>query len=232
MPTEPSGNTDVIRYAKMPNKIIAAHHRPNGEFLLWHSGCDGQVCWSGENSHSHVEDQKLGIPTRTSTYEQSAYSFHNNYYYGYMPLDLARLKKDFSRIEVRNRQHIRIAVGPERNERREAYLVVGHLKPPGDAIEYLFFDVETGYLLRRIRGGGGPDPFGPSLQQLDFWDYRDVGDGTKAPFLHIDQHFDEKSRESVTLIQDNVPIDDAVVARPKTSRQPPMSALRQSGSTP
>jgi hypothetical protein len=40
-----------------------------------------------------------------------------------------------------------------------------------------------------------------------------------VPFRHFNQHYDEKSDQSVSLVQNNVPIDDAVFAKPKTMRQ-------------
>ena len=71
----------------------------------------------------------------------------------------------------------------------------------------MYFDVENGLLVRRLNGN--PTIFGPNYQQIDFSDYRDVGTGTKVPFLHINQHYDERSRETVTLVQDNVPMTTA-----------------------
>ena len=215
MPLEPSGVTDVIRYARMPNKIIASHHATDGRFLLWLGGCDGQICWSGENSGAGIP---VGSdrPVRDSTYAQQARSFHNNYFYGYMPFDLEQFTSHHARLEVRSRQTIRLAIGPGEDVVRDTYLVVGYVKG-SDVPEYMYFDVENGLLVRRLNGN--PTIFGPNYQQIDFSDYRDVGTGTKVPFLHINQHYDERSRETVTLVQDNVPIDDSVFLKPRTVRR-------------
>jgi hypothetical protein len=218
MPMEPSGITDVIRYAKLPDKIIANHSRTDGTFLLWLNGCDGRVCWSGENSHTRVPDEVNGLPIADSTYDRQARAFHNNYFYGYMPLDLSRLKGDYGRLEVRNKQQMVHAIGPGADVKRDVYFVIGHPRPGDDTLEYLYFDAENGLLLRRTSVGNA-NPFGPGSQQVDFSDYRDVGDGTKVPFLHLDQHFDEKSREVVTIVQDNVPIDENAFVKPKTTRR-------------
>lgn len=215
MPLEPSGVTDVVRYAKMPDKIIASHAKTDGRFLLWLGGCDGRTCWSGENSGAAIpvgEDRPVG----ESTYERQARNFHNNYFYGYMPLDLDRLKSHHSRLEVRGRQTIQLAIGPGEDVERDTYLLVGYVKG-SDVPEYMYFDVENGLLVRRLNGN--PTIFGPNYQQIDLSDYRDVGTGTKVPFLHINQHYDERSREAVTLVQDNVPIDDSVFNKPKTVRR-------------
>ena len=40
-----------------------------------------------------------------------------------------------------------------------------------------------------------------------------------VPFLHINQHYDERSRETVLLVTDNVPIDDSVFTTPKMMRR-------------
>jgi photosynthetic reaction center cytochrome c subunit len=218
MPMEPSGVTDVIRYAKLPDKIIANHSRTDGTFLLWLNGCDGKICWSGENSHTRVPDEVNGLPIADSTYERQARAFHNNYFYGYMPLDLARLKGDYERLEVRDKEQIVHARGPDADVKRDVYFVIGRPRPGDDTLEYLYFDAENGLLLRRT-SVGATNPFGPGSQQVDFSDYRDVGDGTKVPFLHLDQHFDEKSREVVTIVQDNVPIDESAFVKPNTTRR-------------
>jgi hypothetical protein len=215
MPQEPSGVTNVIRYAKMPNKIIANHSRKDGRFLQWMGGCDGQACWNGETAASAIpvgEDR----PINRSTYERQARAFHNNYFYGYMPLDLEQLKSQHARFVVRGRQTIMHAIAPGQDVKRDTWLMEGYVTAE-DVPEYMYFDVETGFLLRRLNGN--PTIFGPNYQQIDFSDYRDVGTGTMVPFLHINQHYDERSRETVLLVTDNVPIDDSVFATPKTMRR-------------
>jgi hypothetical protein len=215
MPLEPSGITDVVRYAKMPDRIIASHQKTDGTFLLWLGGCDGRTCWTGENSGAAIpvgQDRPVG----ESTYERQGRNFHNNYFYGYMPLDLERFKSHHSRLEVRSRQKIKLAIGPGEDVERDTYLMVGYVKD-SDVPEYMYFDVENGLLIRRTNGN--PTMFGPNYQQIDLSDYRDVGTGTKVPFLHINQHYDERSREAVTMVQDNVPIDDSAFAKPKTIRR-------------
>lgn len=215
MPLEPSGVTNVIRYAKMPDKIIANHSATDGRFLLWMQGCDGRGCWAGENAGARIPVGR-DRPVTDSTYERAARTFHNNYFYGYMPLDLERFTSHHSRLEVRSRQKIVLTIGPGKNVPRETYLVLGFVKG-SNVPEYMYFDVESGFLVRRINGN--PDVFGPNYQQIDFSDYRDVGSGTMVPFLHINLHHNEKSRETVLLVQDNVPIDDSVFTKPKTARQ-------------
>jgi hypothetical protein len=216
MPLEPSGVSDVVRYARMPDRIIANHQKTDGSFMQWLGGCDGKSCWNGEASGAGIP---VGAdrPITESTYERQARSFHNNYFYGYMPLDLARLKAHHSKLEVRSRQKIMLTIGPGKDEVHDTYLVVGYVKD-SDVPEYMYFDVDSGLLVRR--SNGTPTIYGPNYQQIDFSDYRVVGSGTKVPFLHINQHYDEKSREIVTLVQDNVPIDDSIFAKPRTVRSP------------
>ena len=69
--------------------------------------------------------------------------------------------------------------GIESVNNRDAYLVVG--VPQGDSPESLYFDTQTGLLLRKQTVL--PTPIGDSPFQMDFDDYRDTGSGVKFPFL-------------------------------------------------
>jgi len=61
---------------------------------------------------------------------------------------------------------------------RDAYLVVGF--PEGDLPEQLFFDTQTGLLVRKETATA--TAFGDYTLQTDYDDYRDVG-GVKMPYL-------------------------------------------------
>ena len=60
---------------------------------------------------------------------------------------------------------------------RDAYLIVGF--PDGDLPEQLFFDKETGLLVRK--GTATATPLGDYALQTDYDDYRDVA-GVKIPY--------------------------------------------------
>ena len=95
----------------------------------------------------------------------------------------------------------------------DAYVV--EAKPADGPIEKLFFDVETGLLVRRYTESD--TPLGKLPLQTDYEDYRDV-DGVKQPFLI---HWSFPGRvwgRKIDEIKQNVPLDDAkfnpLVSRP------------------
>lgn len=79
--------------------------------------------------------------------------------------------------------------------------------------ERLFFDAQTGLLLRRITST--PTMIGLIPEQVDFSDYRDVG-GLKLPFVlkvtAIDSFFN--TTRSLTEIKLNVPVDETKFNKP------------------
>ena len=106
--------------------------------------------------------------------------------------------------------------GIEKVNGRDAYLVVG--VPQGDTPESLYFDTQTGLLLRKQTVL--PTPIGDSPFQMDFDDYRDTGSGVKFPFLiHMNPanraHRAGAGRDAARdKVEDNKPIDDAKFAKP------------------
>jgi photosynthetic reaction center cytochrome c subunit len=82
---------------------------------------------------------------------------------------------------------------------------------PRDLLVTLYFDRQTGLLLRELRYGNSP--LGRVPTQIDFADYRDV-DGFKLPFRISYAWLD--GRDSITLsrIKINVPVDGAKFGRP------------------
>ena len=61
---------------------------------------------------------------------------------------------------------------------RDAYLIVGY--PDGDLPEQLYFDIQTGLLVRK--GTATPTALGEYALQTDYDDYREVG-GVKIPYV-------------------------------------------------
>ena len=99
---------------------------------------------------------------------------------------------------------------------RDAFVVVGF--PDGDLPEQLFFDTQTGLLLRKETVL--PTPIGDSPFQTDFDDYRDTGSGVKFPFLiHMNPanartELAPEATLRVIKVEDNVAIDSAKFAKP------------------
>lgn len=118
-----------------------------------------------------------------------------------------RLKEEFTRLRFGGRDK----VGD-----RDAYVVIGNRSQT--EIERLFFDVETGLLLRRI--GYLRTMIGIIPNQIDFEDYRDV-DGVKVPFTIRRSTVDAGSAFSVrklTEIKLNAPVDESKFAQPATAK--------------
>lgn len=70
-------------------------------------------------------------------------------------------------------------IGKEKIGEREVYLI--HALPNESALERLYFQVQSGLLIRRTIDY--PSPFGVIPYQLDIGDYREV-DGVKLPFFY------------------------------------------------
>jgi len=128
-------------------------------------------------------------------------------------LESLNLKRDYMRMAVR---------GIEKINGKDAYLVVGN--PAGDAAERLYFDTQTGLLIRKITVV--PTAGGDLPAQADYDDYRDTGSGVKIPFTTriIPAVMGESVATPATIrivkVQDNVPIDNAKFAKPVKAAAP------------
>jgi hypothetical protein len=90
--------------------------------------------------------------------------------------------------------------------------------PPGDKAERLYFDVQTGLLLRKY--SALPTPVGDSPLQVDYDDYRDTGSGVKIPYVirmspaSLHSELQTFTTIRVQKVQDNVAIDDGKFVKP------------------
>jgi hypothetical protein len=82
---------------------------------------------------------------------------------------------------------------------------------PRGLLVTLYFDQQTGLLLRELRYG--LSPIGRVPTQIDFADYRDVN-GIKLPFRITYAWLDGRDAIVLNEIQTNVPIDEAKFGRP------------------
>lgn len=115
-----------------------------------------------------------------------------------------------SNIEQR---YLRLSGGRrEKVGTQDAYVV--QATTAGNRKERLFFDVQSGLLVRAV--SLTETPIGPISDQIDFGDYREVN-GVKVPFLI--QHFGLDRRADFTLkiaeVAHDVAVDDAKFAKPK-----------------
>ncbi len=118
----------------------------------------------------------------------------------YEPLDL---KTEYTRLVARGMDTVR---------GHDVYVVFA--VPQGDSAERLYFDVQTGLLLRKW--SVTPTPIGTDPMQVDYDDYRDAGNGVKLPFLiQVDSLIPAQVRTyHITKVQNNVPVDDSKFAKP------------------
>ena len=94
---------------------------------------------------------------------------------------LARVKRDsdfYAPLNLKQAYARTTMRGIEKVGNRDAYLVIGF--PQGDNPEELYFDRETGLLLRKVTSV--PTALGNYATQTDYDDYRPSG-GVKVPFL-------------------------------------------------
>ena len=101
---------------------------------------------------------------------------------------------------------------------KDLYVIQGN--SPGGLPVKLYFDAESGLLVRQIRY---TEAFlGRNMQQIDYDDYRDVG-GVKMPFKWTLAWQSGQGRYELTDVQPNTAIDAARFAQPA----PPAAPARQ-----
>lgn len=123
-------------------------------------------------------------------------------------LDLADVKftADFWRtLKLTERYATAMTTGKEAINGRDTFVVEGTVKN-SRIRERLFFDAESGLLLRR--NTYKPTALGFLADQTDFEDYRIV-DGVKAPFRIKNATGAFASTRTYTEVKFNVPLDDA-----------------------
>jgi hypothetical protein len=143
------------QYFSAPNQWVVTSQTGAGTTT---TGFDGSVAWR--------QDAK-GVVTETT---------------GAVPAPpLARVKRNadfFGPLNLRQAYSRVVTRGVVKVGDRDAYLVVGF--PEGDLPEQLYFDVQSGLLVRK--GTATATAFGDYAIQTDFEDYRDV-DGVKLPYI-------------------------------------------------
>ena len=130
------------------------------------------------------------------------------YALGGSELDGARIDAQLSFPAQTRKVLTKLRVGPpDQIEGRDVHVLQGNgLR---DLVATLYFDKETGLLLRMIRFGSSP--IGRAPTQVDFADYRDVpGAGIKMPFRWTFGWMNGRDSFELKDVQVNVPIDAAV----------------------
>lgn len=197
VPTGPGGNTPVPaqleRYDKAPNLTLSISHTAMNTVA---QGFDGTSAWM-QDAKGAVTD----APAIDLGHLKRAADF-------YEPLDL---KQEYTKLAV-----TRI----EKVNGRDAYVVLG--TPQGEKPDQLFFDTQSGLLVRKVITV--PTSLGDAPMAFEYDDYRDTGSGVKFPFVvrsipgapySIYALFSHSTLQ-VQKVQDNVPLDNAKFARPQS----------------
>jgi len=83
---------------------------------------------------------------------------------------------------------------------------------PHDLLATMYFDHESGLLLRLVRYG--KSPIGRYPTQIDYADYRDIGNGIKLPFRMTFAWLNGRDAIHLNQVNANVPINPAVFGKP------------------
>ena len=183
----PSGKPAMVQvYQKAPNKLLMVITGPDGS--ITYQGFNGTTGWikTPAQQRELSGDELARLKQQAELYNQLT------------------LKDQFTNLRVGGKQKV--------ND-RDAYVLVGTIT--SKKRERLFFDLETGLLVRRVQLNQtvlGVDPV-----QTDFSDYRLV-DGVKLPFTVEISSLDNAhngQKRTFTEIKQNVPVDDVKFEPPK-----------------
>jgi hypothetical protein len=177
-------------YQKAPNKYLAVITSPNG---IIYQGFNGTTGWvKSPQGQREMNGNELARIARQADL-----------------LGDFKLKEQYSQMSVTGREKI---------DDRDVYVVMGpqaSLPAPARLTEKLFFDTQTGLLLRRTVLT--PTALGLDPEQTDFKDYTDV-DGVKLPFTIVVSYLDDShlgTTRKYIEVKHNISIDDAKFDPPK-----------------
>jgi hypothetical protein len=174
----------VTYYAKAPNKRLVVMNLEGVGEIR--QGFDGTVGWNQMPGQeaSEVTGEFLDEVRREAIFNA--------------PLKWREL---YSKAELK---------GKEKVGEREAYVVV--LSPENDKPLTQYYDAETFLLLRQ--SGMYATPQGQMYIRAELSDYRDIGGGLKAPFERKQVMPVGEINMRITVLKNNVEIDDAMFAKP------------------
>jgi len=176
--------------AKAPNKRISLVHMPAGDNITAFNGHAGWVGSPGPRPPREMSEQ-----------ENEAFGFDSTFY---LPTEL---KKMFAQFRVRPAEKI---------GGHDVVQVIG--ANPGKAPMRLFFDKESGLLVRSIRYAD--TPLGRNPTQVDYADYR-AESGVKIPYQWTVARPLGRFTIQVTELQQNVPVDDKKFEKPAAAAVAP-----------
>ena len=170
--------------AKAPNKRISLVHTPKGDNI---TAFDGHMGWIGNPGPRP--------PREMSAPENEAAAFDATFY---LPTELKKMFAQF-----------RVQPAADKIGGHEVYQLIG--TNPGKPPVRLFFDKESGLLVRSIRYAD--TPLGRNPTQVDYADYR-AQDGVKVPFQWTVARPQGRFTIQINELQQNVPVDDKKFEKP------------------
>ena len=184
----PPPTTTVEVDMKAPNMAVTMSKSSAGNTS---NGFDGTAAWAMDAKGKVNDVAGPGL----------AAAQRNADFYGATGLDL-NLKSRYTRFAVRRTEKV---------EARDAYVVFGFKQQAGAPADWLYFDTQTGLLLRLVEFNASP--LGNDPTYTDYHDYRKVG-GVKYPFNIERYTMAAFTSISTQKVQDNVPMDASKFAKP------------------
>lgn len=185
-----SGRSQAIEiYSKDPEKRISLTHMSEGDNVTAFNGQEGWLGMVGRPMHEMHGSELDGAAIDADLH---------------LP---THLKLMFNKLEVR---------GTEKIGDHEAYFVVGHREAKTPI--QLYFDVQSGLLLRMVRFG--ETALGQLPTQIDYADYRDAN-SVKVAYKWTLARPSGRFTIQVSELQQNVPVDDAKFVKPAAPPEPP-----------
>lgn len=173
----------VLIHEKAPNRVLLAVIINGAAFR---QGFDGNAGWT--------DDPKNGLRDQSGA-----------------ELAEARRQADFFRAVDQRRLYSKLTVtGREKIGDRETFVIEATV-PEGSDPTRMYFDTQSGLLLRVISQNHDAD--GVSEVREDFEDYREV-DGIKMPFTSSQTSGDTTYTTRYGEVHHNVDLDDAEFAKP------------------
>lgn len=195
VPTGPGGTVPmpaaIERSQKAPNLVVNVYRTPTYTIA---DGFDGTKAWTQDFRGRVAEPGAI---------DQMRAKRDADFY---LPLDL---KQAYPKMKVE---------GVESVNGHDAYVVTA--QPQGEREERLYFDVQTGLLLRKW--SSLPTPVGDAPFQVDYDDYRDTGSGVRFPYRITMNPAGPRLEPStnVTLrvvkVQDNAQLDSSKFTKPES----------------
>jgi hypothetical protein len=181
-------------HSKAPDKRVSVMHLKDGDSV---TAFDGQRGW-------------LSVPGRPA--HMMSASENNS---ARLDADLhfpVHVKTLYPKFKVNNGEKI---------DGHDTYLVMGYEegRPP----LRLYFDTQTGLLLRLVRYAQSPLGLNPT--QIDYADYREA-DGVKVPFRWTISRPGNRFTIQVEEMKQNVPVDDSKFIAPPPPEQQPGSGQK------